>query len=265
LGIDVLHPRYDDLSNIQSGKDNPEGWRMVEMPLYQASAVLALKLFPQISIEMMLRIISIISVALSVVFLGRILTTFTDEKTATIGMFLYSVLPFSIYYGRTILPDSFAVCLALGSLVCLLKSHSKKWFIWIILAGISAALSVLVRPMAVFLLVPALYLITLHGSRTQKIISLVLYGVIMSIPLLWWRQWILQYPEGIAVSDWLYNKADIRLGPWFYWIFAKRIGEPIWDWDLFLLASDSYSRNKKDAIISHFGFWEDSVCHHFAG
>ena len=32
-GIDLLRPRYHDVSNIQSGFDNPMGWRMVEFPL----------------------------------------------------------------------------------------------------------------------------------------------------------------------------------------------------------------------------------------
>jgi len=39
FGMDLLRPKYDDLSNIQSGKDNPLGLRMVEFPIYQALAV----------------------------------------------------------------------------------------------------------------------------------------------------------------------------------------------------------------------------------
>ncbi len=252
-GIDVTHPRYDDLSNIQSGKDNPEGWRMVEMPLYQATAVLALKVVPMVTVEMMLRLISIISVSLSVIWLGLILRSITDERTSLIGMFLYSILPFSIYYGRTILPDSFAVSWALFSLICLLQTKSNKWFFWIILAGVSAAISVLVRPMAIFLLVPSVYFMSLHGSNKQKIISYILYGLILTLPLLWWRQWILQFPEGIAVSDWLYNKAGIRFkGAWFYWIFAKRIGELIMGyWGLIPFGIGMvYFHNKKDSIVS---------------
>src|SRR5581483_12450551 len=33
-GYDILHPRYDDLSNVQSGYDNPNGYRFVEFPVY---------------------------------------------------------------------------------------------------------------------------------------------------------------------------------------------------------------------------------------
>ena len=35
-GIDLFHPVYDDLSNVQSGIDNPLGYRMVEFPIYNA-------------------------------------------------------------------------------------------------------------------------------------------------------------------------------------------------------------------------------------
>src|SRR3989344_2955420 len=33
-GFDVFHPRFDDLSNVASGFDNPNGYRFVEFPLY---------------------------------------------------------------------------------------------------------------------------------------------------------------------------------------------------------------------------------------
>ena len=31
--VDLLQPRYHDLSNIPSGRPNPEGYRMVEFPI----------------------------------------------------------------------------------------------------------------------------------------------------------------------------------------------------------------------------------------
>src|SRR3989338_2220000 len=35
--FDLLRPRYDDFSNVQTGQYNPEGYRMVEFPLYNAT------------------------------------------------------------------------------------------------------------------------------------------------------------------------------------------------------------------------------------
>ena len=62
-GIDLLHPRYQDLSNIQSGKDNPMGWRMVEFPLYQGVAAMLALGMPSVSVDVWLRLISILSAA----------------------------------------------------------------------------------------------------------------------------------------------------------------------------------------------------------
>src|SRR3990167_6320340 len=35
-GINLFYPKYFDISNIQSGKDNPQGYRFVEFPIYNA-------------------------------------------------------------------------------------------------------------------------------------------------------------------------------------------------------------------------------------
>src|SRR5688572_9428886 len=42
-GIDLLRPHYHDLSNIQSGEDNLEGYRMVEFPLVNAVTAVPVK------------------------------------------------------------------------------------------------------------------------------------------------------------------------------------------------------------------------------
>jgi hypothetical protein len=48
------------------------------------------------------------------------------------------------------------------------------------------------------------------------------------VPLLWWRRWILQFPEGIPVYEWLLNSNRIRFkGAWFNWLFAERLGKLI--------------------------------------
>src|SRR3989304_3474290 len=42
-GVDWQRPTYHDLSNIQSGQDNPLGYRMVEFPLVNGSLALLLR------------------------------------------------------------------------------------------------------------------------------------------------------------------------------------------------------------------------------
>lgn len=229
FGIDPTRPRYDDLSNIQSGLDNPQGWRMVEMPIYQVTATYLYKFVPHISLEICLRIVTIAATTGSVLLMGFLLTDLVSPLAGVVGAFVYAVLPYSIYYGRTILPGPFATFWALLSLSLLCKANSRRW--WLILtlfAGISAAIALLVSPMTAFLLLGSWYFLVRNGSVKQKAVSFLLYGFIACVPLLLWRKWILQFPEGIASSGWLYNGGNIRFkGAWFYWLFSQRIADLI--------------------------------------
>jgi hypothetical protein len=249
-GIDLLHPRYDDVSNIQSGFDNPEGYRMVEMPLYQVAGVWTHTILPVLSLESSLRVVSAVSTALSVFLLGILLLKFAGPMEAIAGSLAFALMPYSMYYGRTILPDAFAIFWALLSLVLLTRKQS----VFIFLAAICAAISLLVRPMAVFLLAPAVYLIFSHHRFSfYSLIRLCIYSLIVLGPVLWWRQWILQFPEGIPLVDWIINKDGIRFkGAWFYWLFARRIAELILGWwgiTFFGLGLVAKSKGK-DAIFS---------------
>lgn len=92
-GIDILHPRYEDLSNIQSGKDNPMGWRMVEMPLYQASAVIVHRFIPFVSLETSLRLVTIIASSLTAVLLFLLAEQWFGFFGGFSSAFLFAVLP----------------------------------------------------------------------------------------------------------------------------------------------------------------------------
>jgi hypothetical protein len=249
FGIDLLRPRYDDLSNIQSGSDNPFGYRMVEMPLYQLAGAFVHRAVPAWSIEQSLRVVSAVASALSVFMLGVLLITFVGAREAVAGAFVYAILPFAVFYGRTILPDSFAVMWALFSLVLL----TKKGWIPFLGAAVSAAISLLVRPMAGFLLLPALYLIAVHHRFSfGLLIRYGVYGALALAPFVWWRNWILQFPEGIPASGWLLNNNGIRFkGAWFHWLFARRVAELILGyWGVVLLGLGLVARRGKDRVFS---------------
>lgn len=205
FGIDPLHPRYDDLSNIQSGKDNPQGFRMVEFPLYQSTGALLAKTFPQLSIEVWLRLVTITASVGTVFVIGLL--------AGLLPALVFAVLPYSVYYGRTILPDPHMVFWSVLS-IWLLTKHKT------LLAAIVGALALLFKPMAIFLLLPAFVLLWKKPKKQ------ILYWIISLIPIALWRKWILQFPEGIPVSSWLLNGNGIRFkGAWFYWLFGKRLGE----------------------------------------
>lgn len=230
-GIDLLHPRYQDLSNIQSGKDNPNGWRMVEFPLYQGVAAAAARQFPAISVDIWLRLVTIFSAAGTAVLIMLLLFAVGTPLTAVIAGLVYAILPYSVFYGRTILPETFAVFWAMLSVYLSYKAtYSVKGSLWGVTASaVAGAIAVLVKPTAGFLLLPVPYVILMrHKLSVASVIRLVLYACICLLPFYRWRVWILQYPEGIPVFDWLLNKGNIRFkGAWFQWIFAKRLAELI--------------------------------------
>jgi len=241
FGIDPLYPRYDDLSNIQSGKDNPMGYRMVEFPLYQMTAAYIGQLFPQVSIEVILRLLSIAITTATGILLGLLFY----KRNVILGISIasvYAVIPYSIYYGRSILPDVPAVGLAVLSVYlfdCAFGGVSvKKRWIYIIFAALVASLAVLVKPVSGFLLLPVLGLLLATWKDIKvKIIQIALYAGIALIPFYFWRTWIAQFPEGIPVFTWLFNSNEIRFkGAWFYWLFAERIGKLILGyWGILLL------------------------------
>lgn len=214
FGIDPLHPRYDDLSNIQSGKDNPQGWRMVELPLYQATGAWVYKTFGLFSLEVWLRLLTIAASVGTALIIA--------EMAGLLPAFIFAVLPFSVYYGRSILPDPHMVFWAMLSVWFISRRH--------ILPGAAAgAVALLIKPMAAFLLIPVPYIMYKHSGFSSKFfIRLFVYSFISLLPFVLWRRWILQFPEGIPVSAWLLNGNGIRFkGAWFHWLFAERLGNLI--------------------------------------
>jgi hypothetical protein len=214
FGIDPLHPRYDDLSNIQSGHDNPQGWRMVEFPLYQAAGAWVYKTFGVFTLEIWLRLLTIAASVGTVVILGLM--------AGLLPALIFAILPYSVYYGRTILPDPQMVFWAMLSLWLVTRKR-------VFLAALAGAIALLSKPMAAFLLLPIPYIVFKQSGISKKsLIRLFVYSIISLLPLVFWRKWILQYPEGIPVSTWLLNGNGIRFkGAWFHWLFATRLGDLI--------------------------------------
>lgn len=228
-GIDVLHPKFDDLSKGVSLIDNPKGYRFVEFPIYN---ILQAKVYTWFSftLEESGRVVTIVSQLFSILLIYLIMSHFTNKRAGLLGAAFYAFVPYNVYYGRVILPDSSMVTAMLASLyffsLWMEKINSIKFFT---LSIICTALAFLLKPYMLFFLLPHLYLaykkfgIKLFGNW-----RLIIFMVISIAPLIAWRLWMLQYPEGIPQSNWLFNGSNIRFkGAFFHWIFADRIGKLI--------------------------------------
>ncbi|TAK93195.1 hypothetical protein EPO05_07245, partial [Patescibacteria group bacterium] len=115
-GFDLLHPRMDNISNVQSGLENPQGYFFVEFPLYNAAQAGLYKLIGVLTLEEWGRLLSIVSSTLSTLFLFLIVARHSNKTVGLFAAFFYALTPYNIYYGRTILADTSMVMAMLGGI-----------------------------------------------------------------------------------------------------------------------------------------------------
>lgn len=253
-GIDLLRPRYFDISNIQSGKDNPEGWRMVEFPLYQGVGALLTQTVGLVTVEIWLRIISIVWSTVSAIGIGILLYRRGSVLEGYLASLVYAILPYSVFYGRTILPDVSAVGMAVAALVLLDFAFDQKGIrqgVLFLASALFSSLALLTKPVAGFLLLPAATAFLIMAWKQNYLLLWgMVYGIISFVPFFLWREWITRFPEGIASFSWLFNKDNIRFkGAWFRWIFQERIGALILGtWGLFPFGTGMFSGKVKDKL-----------------
>ncbi len=237
-GIDLLHPRYHDLSSAQTGAANPEGWRMVEFPLYNSLHVWLTKGFPAINFEVWGRLISITAAVVSTLFIYLIANRYLGRPAGLLVAFFYAFLPFNIYFTRVIMPDPLSITLALGAI----WFFEGNWFV----AALLFAASLLVKPFTIFYL-PVFWFL----AKDRR--SLLPFIIIAFAPLVAWRMWINQFPEGIAHIKWMFNSDRILGKPSFWrWIFGERIGHLIlgsWGLIPFAFGLVSFARKKAFPLI----------------
>jgi hypothetical protein len=251
--LNPLYPKYHDLSNIPSGKDNPEGYRMVEFPVYNLLVASILKTFPELQLEATSRMISIlfsIGTLISIFFLTR---SYLGKKAGYLASFFFAILPYSVFYSRTILPEPIMLFFSTFSLATFKLYTMKRKYSYYIFSLISLALAFLLKPFVIFLLPIYLQMaIQKKGWRSILDYKLYIFGILSVIPFLLWRKWIVNFPEGIPASDWLFNGNGIRFRPaWFRWLGYERITKLILGFTgvVFLPISFLNSLKKKNLFI----------------
>ncbi len=256
-GIDLLRPRYHDVSNIQSGYENPEGYRMVEFPIINAAIAALIRAIPQLPLVPISRggsILFSIGTLLSIFYLTKKLSGTT---VAYLASFFFAVLPYSIYYSRVILPEPAMLFLSTFSLFAFsqwLTSNKPKWWF---LSTVSLAFALLLKPFAAFL--GPVYLALLYHHDELKFYKrwpwLIAYGLISFAPLLWWRSWIEQFPSGIPANDWLMNGNNIRFRPaWIRWLGYERLTKLLLGFVGVIFLPLAFIKDSADRLI-YFVWW----------
>lgn len=250
-GIDLLHPRYNDISFLQTGKFNPNGWRFVEFPIYNAIHATLVKNIGVFSLEKWGRLLSVFFSLASTVLVFSLGKRFLGQTGGLISASVFAFMPYNIYFSRVILPEPAAVMFALGGLYFFVLWFDKDGFKPLVLSAIFFALALLVKPYTIFYGVPVVWLAAnkykwdfLDLIKDKKLWA---FTLIAFAPLVLWRLWMLQYPEGIPFYKWVFNSDGIRFRPAFWrWIFGERLGGlMLGGWGIVAFVAGLLSRSKE--------------------
>ncbi|TRZ53918.1 phospholipid carrier-dependent glycosyltransferase [bacterium] len=267
-GINMLIPTYHDLSNIQSGFDNPKGYRMVEFPLYNLLHLEVYQLVPGIGLDMAGRLTSVILSLVSIVLLYLIVNKLSGFFVAILTSLFMAVLPFNVYYSRVILPEPLMIASLLASywfLIRVSETVSVKKRINLMISAIFLSIAVLVKPFALFFALPHLAILFRSLAKKELNFADILgYAAISLVPFGLWRKHISLYPAGIPVNDWLFNSDGIRFRPaWFRWLFGERVGKLILgSWGTTLLVLGIVAKPTKEGIT--YWLWGIGTVLYFA-
>src|SRR3989344_747687 len=117
--FNLLKPRYHDFSNIQSGLENPQGYRFVEFPVYNAIIAALWKYIPLTSLEIYGRLVTIFFSLSIIGILYYFLLKETGRIAAVAATFTYAVFPFFVFFSRVILPETTALAFTFLALLFL--------------------------------------------------------------------------------------------------------------------------------------------------
>lgn len=222
-GFNPFYPKYDDYSGVAEDPiPNLGRFRFVEFPFYNIAVYPFYKIFGVKDIYS--RLVSVFFSLGSIIFLYFITKRYTSKFTGLVAAFVYALLPYNIYFSRVTLPEPLFVCSSLGFLYFSdLWINERKFFWWAVLYGIVA---LLIKPWVLFLGLPLIYLIYKKGKILQK--KYFYFVILIFLPFIFWRLWILQHPEGIPASNWLFDGDHLRFHPSFWWwLVSQRLGNEI--------------------------------------
>ena len=123
-----------------------------------------------------------------------------------------------------------ATMFAVWALWLFIKYVDKEKLYYLVLTVFTLSAALLIKPYVAFYGV-AMFLIAYQKWGVKGLLSrrtLMLAAVVSIAPLILWRMWMAQYPEGIPFWKWTFNGDGIRFRPAFwYWMFGERLGKLI--------------------------------------
>ncbi len=251
----IFSPRYHDISSIQSGIYNPNGYRLVEFPIFNILHIGLVKLDTPLSFEAAGRLVSVIASTISIVLVYLIGGRYLGKTAGLFSAFFFAFIPFNIYFSRVILPEPLAVTFSLFSIWFYMLFIDKRKSTLLYLSGIFLALAMLIKPFTLLFASAHLFLfLTTFGfaglTTPKTLIRHLVFASLTLIPFFGWRVIINLHPSGIPFFEWAFNGDNIRFRPAFWrWLFGERIGKLIFGvWGIVPFAVGVLVRSKKNYI-----------------
>ena len=256
VDFDFLHPRWDNLLVTNaSAIPNPNGYFFEDFPLsFRYLSGHNYHIFGDNIVT--LRISAVLFSIFTILFLFLLIKDLTNAHVALLTAFLYSVLPYSIFFSRGIFQENAVNLYAVASIFFLNRYLLNSRKILFMLAIIFSALLFLTKPYALIFLLPLFFLFfQKYAVNLIKKPQIYLFFLLSLIPFVLWWLWVNQFPEGIPYSGWLLNEGNIRFkGAFFQWIFSDRIASLILgNFGIIFLGVGLFALNKfKDGVMY---FW----------
>lgn len=228
-GFNPFMPKYDDMSGVaQNPVPNPNRYRFVEFPIYNSLIYFLYLINNGVDIKLA-RLVSIVMSLGSIILLFLIVRKYGGKLLGLISAGVFAFLPYNIYFSRVILPEPTLVFFCLGMFYFTDLWIWKNSKVYALTSIFFTSIAFLIKPVAIFYLLPLLYSYHQKEGRFWKVPNRYLLWLAVSfLPFLLWRIWMNQFPEGIPASDWLFNGTHIRFKPAFWkWILGDRFGREI--------------------------------------
>jgi dolichyl-phosphate-mannose-protein mannosyltransferase len=227
-GLTPFYPKFDSLNSLNAYSDqNPNRYFFAEFPIYNLFTYPFYKTFGVN--ELWARLVSVIFSSLTSVFLYFLVKQFSSKRAAFLAGAFFAIIPFSIYYGRVVMPDPTHIFFSVLSLYLIAIWTKNQKMSIAILAGLASSITLLTKPYGLILILPAGYLMLRKwGFKLFKNKQFYIFTILTLLPFGLWRWHINQHPEGMFGTDWLFNQGNIRFtGAFFRWLVFERMNKLI--------------------------------------
>lgn len=179
--FDILHPRYHDISRIQTGYENPEGYRFVEFPIFNLINALIFIITP-LSLEVSARIVSIFAAVVTswtLFLIGKKMASFWSGFWSAV---IYAILPFSVFFTRVALPDPLSTSLGLLGAYLFWEYIDREKKLFLFASALSFSVGLLVKPFALFFGIPVALLVVGKWGVQKSFVNGILVAVALLLP-----------------------------------------------------------------------------------